>query len=269
MTHFGEEPPVAFKKGSGTIFFTGCSLRCSFCQNMQISQNPVKKKYYSTEDFFSIVRDLVEKGAENINFVTPDHFLPHVIEAVKYMKKNNLNIPTVYNCSGYQSLESLKKVVDYIDVFLIDYKFSDKDAAKYCINTPDYPEICKKALEYLYKIKGNLKLDENGKASSGVLIRHLVMPDFIQNSLDVINDIFFDFGVESYISVMSQYSQAFLKNGLERINRRLTFEEYKRVTDLVEGLGFKNGYIQEYIDCDDEYLPDFNQKNTFKQEGGR
>src|SRR4030042_989125 len=134
LIHFGEEPPISCQKGSGTIFFTGCSLRCVFCQNMQISQNknPGKKKYYSTKELIDVIGNLINKGAENINFVTPDHFLPHIIEAIKYLKNKNIEIPFIYNCSGYQSLGNLEIASKWIDVFLIDYKFSDSEVSYYC-----------------------------------------------------------------------------------------------------------------------------------------
>lgn len=266
LLHFGEEPSISFKNGSGTIFFTGCSLRCSFCQNIQISQEPKNKKYYSLNDFIDITIELIEKGADNINFVTPDHFLPHIIKCTAYLKKKGYTLPFIYNCSGYQSIENLKMAIDYIDIFLFDYKFADKEAAKYCIDTPNYPEVCDSALKFIYNNKGNLKLDNNGKALSGVLVRHLVMPHFIKNSLDVINNLFFEYGNTIYLSLMSQYSPSYLRKGHDLINRRLTKNEYEEVTKLIEDLGFTNGYIQSYIDYDDKYLPDFDTKRVFRQE---
>lgn len=268
LKHFGEEPPISFKNGSGTIFFTGCSLRCPFCQNMQISQKSKDKqmyntKYYTTKEFIDIMVSLIENGAENINFVTPDHFAPHIIEGIKYLKKNNYNIPFIYNCSGYQSIANLESVIDYIDIFLFDYKFADSEASYYLLGLKNYPQVCEDALNYIYKNKGNLKLDKNGKALSGVLVRHLIMPNFIKNSIDVINNLFFEYGNSIYISIMSQYSPLFLRDGYQKIDRRLRREEYDEVISLVNKLNFKNGYIQDYIGYDNEFLPDFEKREVF------
>jgi putative pyruvate formate lyase activating enzyme len=265
LLHHGEEPPISFKNGSGTIFFTGCSLKCPFCQNIQISRSLVPHKYYTTAGFVGMMENLIGQGAENINFVTPDHFLPHIIEGVKYIRGKGYKIPFVYNCSGFQSIENLKEAVKYIDIFLFDYKFAEIEAAEYCINNKKYPEVAAQALRFLYNEKGNLKLDGDGRGQSGVIVRHLVMPDFIENSISVINDIFFDYGNDIYLSLMSQYSPFYLESGFDRIRRRLKKFEYQEVLDLVENLDFKNGFIQDYIDYNDEYLPDFKTKDVFDQ----
>jgi len=233
---------------------------------MQISQTTHNKKYYTIDDFINIIQLLIDNKAENINFVTPDHFMPHILEAVTYFKEKKINIPFVYNCSGYETVEHLKIVNDYIDIYLIDYKFADKDAAKYCLNNEDYPDTAEKAIGYVIKNKGNLVLDDRGKALKGVLIRHLVMPHFIENSIKVINNLYFDYGSEVYLSLMSQYSPFFLKDKSSLINRRLLKDEYEQVINLVNELNFKNGFIQDFIDTDDEYLPDFNEKNIFEAE---
>ncbi|HNZ27395.1 MAG TPA: radical SAM protein [Spirochaetota bacterium] len=264
LLHKGEEPPISFKNGSGTIFFTGCSLRCPFCQNMQISQNPIDKKFYNLKDFFYSLDKIVESGAENVNFVTPDHFLPHIIEGVKYLRSKGIDIPTVYNCSGYQSLESLETASEYMDIFLFDYKFADASASKYLLNLENYNVVALRGLEFLFKKKGNLRLDANGKALSGVIVRHLVMPDFIKNSEEVLNNLYFSFGNKIFISIMSQYSPKYLKIGYDKINRKLRRDEYEQIVNLARELNFKNGFIQDYIYGNDQYLPDFNEKNNFE-----
>lgn len=263
LLHSGEEPCISHNNGSGTIFFTGCSLRCPFCQNKQISQSNNNAHKYSLSDFISIIDDLLNKNAENINFVTPDHFLPHIIECIKILKKNNINTSFIYNSSGFQSIKNLEISLDYLDIYLFDYKFAEKEASVYCLNNSLYPEVSLKALEYLLKNKGNLVIDDKGKAQKGVIVRHLVMPGFIENSIKVINDLYFNFGKDVYISIMSQYSPIYLQNGFEKINRRLLKTEYDEVSNLVKNLGFNNGFIQEYIDYNDEYIPDFNTKNVF------
>lgn len=271
LLHHGEEPCISFKRGSGTIFFTGCSLRCPFCQNRQISQLALDKgkSYYSFEEFLDVIRELIEKGAENINFVTPDHFMPHILKASEFLANERKMTPFVYNCSGFQSLEHLERIVDNIEIFLFDYKFADTFASKYCINNIDYPSVAEKALDFLIKKKGHLVLDDNGKAVKGVIIRHLVMPDFIDNSIKVINKLYFDYGVDTYLSLMSQYSPFYLeKNRYPRIARKLRREEYYNIVELVHNFGFRNGYIQEFIDEKDGYIPDFETEYIFDAEKG-
>ncbi len=263
LLHFGEEPPISFKNGSGTIFFTGCSLRCPFCQNMQISQNTQVKKIYTLEKFIEIIINLIQRKAENINFVTPDHFLPHIIEAIKYIKNKGYSIPFIYNCSGYQSLNNLELSLPYIDIYLFDYKFANKEASLYCIKNGNYPEIALEGLKFIYKNKGNLVL-KNGKAIKGVIVRHLIMPSFVENSIEVINNLYFTFGKEIFLSLMSQYTPMFLKKGFDLINRRITRDEYDRVVNLVKDLSFQNAYIQEYIEGYDRYIPDFPKKKMFE-----
>lgn len=263
MLHFGEEPCISHQNGSGTIFFSGCSLKCPFCQNKQISHYKTNGKIYSVDGLINIIDDLINQNADNINFVTPDHFLPHIACAIDHFKKKKTNIPFIYNCSGYQSLDNLKIAIDYLDIFLIDYKFSDINSAEYCIDNKLYPDTAEKALDFLFKNTGNLTLDKNGKAIKGVLVRHLIMPDFIDNSIKVINDLYFNYGNEIYLSLMSQYSPAYLNNDKSKINRKISKHEYNTVVNLVNRLGFKNGYIQDYINYDDQYLPDFDKKHVF------
>ncbi len=267
LIHFGEEPPISGDKGSGTIFFTGCSLKCVFCQNMQISQNknPDEKKYYSTKELIDIIKNLIKKDAENINFVTPDHFLPHIIEVVKYFKNQNVDIPFIYNCSGYHSLENLEIASRWIDVFLIDYKFANTEVSFYCTKRKDYPEVALEALKFLYNEKGNLILNKNGKATSGVIVRHLVLPGFIENSILVLNNLYNNFGKDIYLSLMAQYTPIYLKNDFDRINRRLTLNEFKKIEEHLFYLGFRNGYIQDFIDNEDKYVPDFDNKKIYDE----
>ena len=271
LLHHGEEPPITFENGSGTVFFSGCSLRCPYCQNMQISQ-PMQNEWmelnkFTLAEFVKLLENLVQKGAENINFVTPDHFLPHILEAVKALKQNGCQIPFVYNCSGYINRKYLALLCEHIDIFLIDYKYSDKNLAGLLSQTPDYPEITLQALQYIYKQKGNLHLDKKGKAVKGMLIRHLVLPGFISNSLIVLKSLYENFGREIFFSLMAQYTQKFLKSNLpvelKTLNRRLTNAEYEKVLNYVYEKDFINGYVQEIPDQKDHYVPDFSEKQLF------
>lgn len=263
LLHNGEEPCISIGNGSGTIFFTGCSLRCPFCQNMQISQQTNDKHYYSEDEFVEIIIKLEQLGAANINFVTPDHFMPHILNAVRKLRAGNFSLPFIYNCSGYESLNHLEAVAGDIDIFLIDYKFADKEAAISCIKTPDYPETALNGLKFLVNKKGNLKLDDNGRAVSGVLIRHLVMPGFIENTRNVINDIFLEFGSSQFVSLMSQYTPGFFKGECASLHRHIYQDEYDNAVGLLQQLGFTNTYIQETDLKNDPFIPDFPSKKMY------
>lgn len=270
LLHRGEEPCISSERGSGTIFFTGCSLHCIFCQNREISQRLPnrEKRYYSLEGLVEMMEKLLKLGAANINFVTPDHYLPHILAAAKEIRRRGYCQPFVYNCSGYQSLSSLERAVQWMDIFLIDYKFSLQEAAQQCVSLTEkanYPEIASKAIEYLYRSKGNLQLDEAGTAKQGVLIRHLVLPgeEFLANSRDVLNELFFRFGTEPYLSLMSQYTPAFLSREHPDLNRFLSPAEYQQIVSFAEQLGFTHLYTQEIPSGKDKYIPDFSHKEMY------
>ncbi len=268
LLHGGEEPCISGSHGSGTVFFTGCSLRCIFCQNMEISQEKgsADKHYYTPDEFVDMLKLLVGKGAQNINFVTPEHFLPHIIYACRKLRDEGCTIPFVYNCSGYESIAMLELASSVIDIFLIDYKFSTDFVSKVCVpKALDYPRVALEGLKFLWERVGNLHLDENGMARSGLLIRHLVLPGekFVDGSLDIINEIFFELGNTPYISLMSQYTPAFLKVPHESLGRTLQPTEYNKVLSLVRELGFDNVYTQEFPESADIYIPDFGSKKMF------
>ncbi len=263
MLHNGEEPCISYGNGSGTIFFTGCGLRCPFCQNMEISQTVTRRKYYSTEELIAIILKLEELGAANINFVTPDHFMPHIIEAVRYLKSQGFTLPFIYNCSGYQSVSHLEKVIDDIDIFLIDYKFADKNASDLCLHVTDYPAVAQKAIKFLMKNKGSLVVNESSHASGGVLIRHLVMPGFKENSKEIINDLFIDYGSTIYLSLMSQYTPRYADKQYSHLQKTLAQSDYTEVIELTQTLGFTNVYIQDIDSENDQYIPEFNLKKMF------
>lgn len=262
LLHTGEEPCISYGKGSGTVFFNGCSLKCSFCQNMELSRSH-SQNHYSHNEFYAALVNLIDAGAVNLNFVTPDHFMPHIIWAVERLRNSGYNLPIVYNCSGYESPEHLKMVADYVDIYLFDYKFIEPEGAAYSLHSPDYPQRASEALHFLHKTAGNLVLDDDGHAVRGTIVRHLVMPGFIENSIGVVNELFFEFGNDVFLSLMSQYSPAFLIPGHDRINRNLTSGEYNSVVELVNSLGFRNVYLQDMSTDNDPYLPDFASKSNF------
>ncbi|MBN2693467.1 radical SAM protein [bacterium] len=267
--HFGEEPPISGEKGSATVFFSGCTLKCSFCQNHQISYGGVGE-YYSSGEVVKKLLELHKNGVHNVNFVTPDQFFPHTFDIVYKLREKNCNIPIVYNLSGFQKLEFITLADNYADIYLPDFKYSDNSLGKSLSKVDDYSNIALDAIYEMVKQKGflntfneNFNSDNSIKiASKGVLIRHLVLPGFIENSINALSMLFIEFGKNLPISVMSQYTPHKYQKE-PSLNRYLTNDEYKKVTQHALELGFKNLFIQELNDNRD-FLPDFEKERAFK-----
>lgn len=252
--HAFEEPCISGKNGSGTIFFTHCNLHCMFCQNYEISQQG-KGKEISIEELANIMIHQQENGAENINLVTPTMYAYHIIEAIKIARKNGLNIPIIYNSNGYESIETLRKLEGYIDVYLPDLKYySDEIAIKYS-KAPHYFEIATKAIKEMIRQVGSPQFDENGMIRKGVMIRHLVLPHHIQNTKNILKWIKENIPENIYINVMAQYFPTYKAKEDELLNRKLTKREYKQVEEYFYALDFKNGYMQELGEHEEEYVP--------------
>ncbi|MCD6423425.1 MAG: radical SAM protein [Elusimicrobia bacterium] len=238
--HFGEEPVISGTKGSGTIFLSGCSLKCIFCQNYPISHFN-NGRDIKVEELVSVMLELENLGAHNINFVTPTHFTLEIIEAVKIARKKGLEIPIVWNSSGYEKVETLKLLEEIVDIYMPDAKFGLKEVAKKYCAFENYPEVNKKALLEMKRQKGDLKM-ENGVAVRGLLIRHLVLPGEIENSKIVLNWIYENLG-PVYLSLMSQYHPCHKAVGHPVIGRLIKENEYNEVLELADKLGFE-GYRQ-------------------------
>lgn len=237
--HAYEEPCISGKNGSGTIFFTHCNLHCKFCQNYEISQLG-KGKEISIEELANIMISQQEKGAENINLVTPTMYAYHIIEAIKIARKLGLSVPIIYNSNGYESIETLKALEGYIDVYLPDLKYySDEIAIKYS-KAPHYFETAIKAIKEMIRQVGSPKFDKNGMIKSGVMIRHLVLPNHIQNTKNILKWIKENIPEDIYINVMAQYFPTYKAKEDELINRKLTKREYKQVEEYFYSLDFKN-----------------------------
>ena len=235
--HFGEESVLVGYGGSGTIFFTGCNLGCVFCQNYDISQlhhgNEVE-----IEVLVNMMLKLQGQGCSNINFVTPTHVVPHILESVYIAREKGLNIPTVYNCGGYESIESLKLLEGTIDIYMPDAKNMDPVASKKYSFAQDYPEVMKAALKEMHRQAGDLKI-ENGLAVRGLLVRHLVMPDNVADSKDIINFLADEISRNTFVNVMEQYRPAFKAHNYAEINRRLTYEEFNEVYEYAKERGLR------------------------------
>ena len=239
--HFGEEAPLAGLRGSGTIFFAHCNLRCTFCQNYDISHTgegePVESKQLA-----KFMLTLQQQGCHNINFVTPTHFIPQIIAALPEAIEQGLNIPLVYNCGGYESLHLIKLLNGIIDIYMPDAKFADEKYAKKYMNAPDYFSILKEILLEMYKQVGDLKTDEKGLASRGMLIRHLVMPGDVAGSRQILSFIANKISKDAYVNIMSQYHPCYKANNDNIINRRITSKEYYHAIETAKQLGLYRGF---------------------------
>ena len=253
-THMYEEPCISGTNGSGTIFFSNCNLSCKFCQNYEISQ--LGKGYEITiEELASIMVKQQEEGVHNINLVTPTMYAYQIIEAIKIARKNGLNIPIIYNSNGYENVETIKALKGYIDVYLPDLKYYSNEIAVKYSKAPNYFEIVSKAILEMISQVGEPIFDKDGMIKKGVMIRHLVLPNHIQNSKNVLKWIKENIPEEIYIDVMAQYFPTYKAKEDELINRKLTKREYKEIENYFYLLDFKNGYMQELGEHEEEYVP--------------
>jgi len=266
--HFGEEPPISGTRGSGTIFFSGCSLRCSFCQNHQISLEGAGD-ILSIEELYERVVGLIKsQDVHNINMVTPDHFFPYTFRLVELLREAGFRIPVLYNTSGYQAIPLLKAAEGYADIYMPDYKYSDPETASALSRCSDYPGKALEAISEMVRQKGFLDatLEGHEVATRGVLVRHLILPGKVQNSLDSITSLFLEFGSNIPISLMSQYHPVAQHKDPD-MNRRITMDEFERVYQHSLELGFKNMFVQFPADyCQDKppFLPDFREDEPFQ-----
>ncbi len=236
--HFGEEPVLVGFGGSGTIFFTGCNLGCVFCQNYQIS-HLMEGEYITVEELADIMLYLQNRGCHNINLVTPTHQVTQIFEAVDIAKRKDLTIPIVYNCGGYESVEVLKELEGLVDVYMPDIKtFSREFASKY-LKAPDYPEVVKEAVLEMQRQVGFLKVNEFGIAEKGLIVRHLVMPNWTEDSKEILKWITENLGKETYVNVMEQYFPYYKACEYPEICRRLTEKEFMEVYNYAKRLGLR------------------------------
>lgn len=254
--HFYEEPCISGTNGSGTIFFSCCNLQCVYCQNYEIS-NENKGKEISIEHLAELFINQQNKGAHNINLVSPTPYVLDIIEAIKIARKNGLRLPIVYNTSGYEKVETLKLLEGYIDVYLPDFKYFDDSIAIKYSKAPNYLEIVTNALKEMYRQVGVPVLDENGIIQKGLIIRHLVLPNNIQNSKNVLKWIKENMDNNVFVSAMAQYFPCYKAKHMDELNRKLTKEEYEEVEQYLYSLDLENGYIQELGEHEEEYVPTF------------
>lgn len=250
--HFWEEPVISGKNGSGAIFFSGCNLRCVFCQNAEISHKNYGKAV-SKDRFIEIIKELEDKGANNINLVNPSHFVPFIYDVLSSYKPK---IPVVYNTGGYDSVESIKMLSGLIDIYLPDIKYFDSDASKKYSACPDYFEIASQAVKEMYSQQPKAII-ENGLMKKGIIIRHLVLPKNTDQSIKILGFISDNFPKDIFISLMSQYTPCGRTYKYKELNRRIVTAEYQKVLNEFERLKFKNGFMQDRNSATEDFIPNF------------
>ena len=251
--HFGEEPPISGTRGSGTIFFNHCNMYCVYCQNYSFSQEEEGKEFEVSE-LKDLMLSLQVKKAHNINLVTPTHYALHIINALIEARKCGLNIPLVYNTSGYEKLDTLKMLDGLVDIYLTDMRYGDDTMASKYSSCPDYVKINKSAVAEMYRQVGHLKMRETGVAQKGIIIRHLVLPLDISGTENIFKFISHQLGDETYISLMSQYYPTYKAMNYRDISRRINKKEYNKALTLLHKYNLKNGWVQEYMgDVDSDF----------------
>ncbi|MBU1043726.1 MAG: radical SAM protein [Candidatus Omnitrophica bacterium] len=260
--HYGEEPPFVQNTGAGTIFFAHCNMHCVYCQNHQISQQQVSKNKVSVIGLADIMLKLQQEQAVNIDLVSPTHFVPMIIEAIYIAKNKGLSIPIIYNTNGYDSAKALELLEGIVDVYMPDLKYDSEDAALSYSDVSDYVYYAKQALLLMYKQVGGFKLDKSGKAISGLFVRHLILPNNIANSKQVLDFLHAEIGNDIGLSLMSQYAPRYRANSFKKINRVLNHQEYQLIVEYAQQLGFDKCWIQE-LTSSDVCFPDFEKPDVF------
>lgn len=262
--HFWEETCISGKEGSGAVFFSGCNLRCVFCQNREISAGGAGIEI-SVERLSDIFLELQEQGANNINLVTPTHYLLSVAEALEKAKQKGLRVPVVYNCGGYESVEALKRIEGLVDIYLPDYKYVSAELAARYSAAEDYPQRAWEALAEMYRQTGEAVLDERGMMRRGVIVRHLILPGHTKEAIAVLQKLYATYGNTICYSIMNQYTPLpYVAKEYPELNRRLTKREYDKVIDAAVSMGIENGYIQEGETAKESFIPPFDGTGTGK-----
>ncbi len=253
--HFWEEPCISGENGSGTVFFSGCPMGCIYCQNEEI-KTAKTGKVITQDRLCDIFLELEEKGAENINLVTPTHYVLHIIKALEKAKGKGLSLPVVYNSGGYELPETLQKLDGLVDVYLPDFKYIEKETANRCSHAPDYPEVAKAALAEMFRQQPKIVMDRKGILKKGMVVRHLVLPGHKEESKQVICYLYESYGDAIYLSIMSQYTPVNVLK-YENLNRKLEEKEYEEVVEYAVSKGVENAFVQEGEAAEESFIPPF------------
>jgi len=257
--HFWEEPCISGTKGSGTVFFSGCNLRCLFCQNHNISVGKAGMDI-SGERLTEIFLELQDKGAHNINLVTPTHYIPQIIVSLRAAKAAGLKIPIVYNSSGYENVKNLQLLDGLIDIYLPDMKYVSAELSLRFSSALDYYEKARDAIAEMYRQTGPAAFSDDGLMRRGIIVRHLVLPGQTKDSKKVLRCLHETYGSNIYISIMNQYTPLPHVADIPELNRRVTAEEYARVLRFAERIGIENGFLQEEAAAMDSFIPEFDYR---------
>ena len=252
-----EEPCISGDRGSGTVFFSGCPLHCVYCQNRKISDGSVGKEL-SVAELADTFIDLQNKGAHNINLVTPTHYIHQIREAIIMAKKSGLIIPIVYNTGGYEKVESLKLLSGLVDIYLPDLKYFSMEVARKYSNAPNYFGVALKAINEMYEQVGVATFDEEGLMTKGVIVRHLLLPGLLEDSKKIIKKVYEMFGDNVYLSIMNQYTpMQGIGEKFPELADKVSEEDYDILVDYAIEIGVENGFIQEGETASESFIPDF------------
>ena len=257
--HFWEEPCISGDAGSGAVFFSGCPLHCVFCQNENIANGTVGKEI-SLERLVDIFLELQEKGANNINLVTPGHFVPQIVKALDQAKKEGLTLPVVYNTSSYETVDTIKRLEGYVDIYLPDFKYMSPVLSKKYSHAPDYAEVAKVAIAEMVRQTGRdvfVNGDEDNLILRGTIVRHLTLPGCMEDSMQILKYLHETYGDTIYISIMNQFTPLSNLEKYPELNRRITDEEYETLVDYAIDIGIENGFIQEGDTAEESFIPAF------------
>ncbi|MDD5805134.1 4Fe-4S cluster-binding domain-containing protein [Blautia sp. HCP3S3_H10_1] len=259
--HMWEEPCISGKKGSGAVFFSGCGLRCCFCQNRDIAIGDCGKEI-TVERLSEIFLELQEKGAANLNLVTGAHYVPQIVQALEMAKGKGFRLPVVYNSSGYEQVGTLRMLEGYVDVYLPDMKYADGKLAADFSHAEDYPLVAKAAIAEMVRQTGSCEFGEDGYIQKGTIIRHLILPGHTRNSIAVLDYLHRTYGNKVFISVMNQYTPVWQQEKYPELNRKVTRREYEKVLDAAVELGIENGYFQEGETAKESFIPAFDYEGV-------
>lgn len=255
--HMWEEPPISGKNGSGTIFFSNCNMKCIYCQNKKISIDGYGK-YISMKKLEEIMLELQEKGAHNINLVTPTHYVPQIANVLHKIKDKSLKIPVVYNTSSYECVGTLMMMRNLVDIYLADLRYYDDDLAVKYSKCKDYFENATMAIDEMYRQVGEIKINGEGMLEKGVVVRVLILPGHVDDSKKIIEYLYKTYGNDIFISIMNQYTPVW-KCEYNNLNRKVTDDEYNEVVNYAIDLGVVNAFVQEGEAADESFIPKFNK----------
>jgi len=259
--HMWEEPCLSGDEGSGTVFFCGCSMGCVYCQNYNIATGLVGKKI-TTERLADIFLKLQDMKANNINLVTPSHYVLQIIDAITIARKKGLDLPVVYNSSGYEKVDTLKYLEGYVDIYLPDLKYMDQRPAVRYSNCSDYFSKASLAIKEMVRQIGEPTFDKRGMMKRGVIVRHLTLPGYLEDSKNIVKFLYESFGDRIYMSIMNQYTPLYGVEKYPELSRRITDKEYNEVLDYAIELGVVNGYLQEGETASESFIPEFNEEGV-------